>query len=469
MLGRLPSWCRIQSAHAQARRGAILPLAVVLMVVMLGMIAFAIDTGNILTVRTQLQGAVDAGTLAAGATLGRDRAEAERLAREYINRNRVGAAPIADENIQVHLGEWNTNTREFEIKQSGPSAIRVIARAEDRPLFFAKIFGQKAFDVQAQAIANFRPRDTMLVIDLSGSMSYDTQLSRSTFSQGDVEAALGTMWAELGSPTYGSMKFKPQNISSSNVNSVINLLGLSKVPYPYPQGSWNDYVNYVMSSSNLKNAGYQKDYGYLTLMNYWLDVQAAANRTPDLWKVSAQPITAVKDAVQVFLSEYQGIDSKDRVGLAIYATTARLEMGLTRDVQAIEDRLRTRQAGHYDGSTNIGAGMAIGRQELEKNAQSGASKLMILLTDGLANQPNNATDAKKYVLQQADACQKAGIPVITISLGGGADKTLMQQVAGLTGGAHFNIPGGSNVSQYEEQLKKVFSFIAAGRALQLVD
>jgi Mg-chelatase subunit ChlD len=464
-----PNFLRSRFAPATSRRGAILPLAALLIVVMLGMIAFAIDIGSILTLRTQLQSAVDAGTLAAGASLGRNQAEAERLAREYVNLNRVGAESIPAANIQVELGEWNTGTREFALNPTSPSAIRVVAKAVDRPFFFAKIFGQQMFDVQAQATANFRPRDTMLVIDLSGSMSYDSQLDRSNLPQSDVEIGLGTMWSELGSPTYGKMKFAPKHISSGNVNSVINSLGLKKVPYPYPQGSWNDYIKYVMTSTNIKKAGYQKDYGYLTLMNYWLDVQAAANRTPDLWKVSAQPITAVKDAVKVFLSEYQDIQTKDRVGLAIYATTSRLEIGLTRDVQSIEDALRQRQAGHYDSSTNIGAGISVARQELEMNAQKGASKLMILLTDGLANQPYNAVYAKTYALQEADRCQKAGIPVITISLGSGADPSLMQQIADDTGGAHFNIPGGKSVKNYEEQLKKVFSFIAAGRALQLVD
>lgn len=444
-------------------------MAVAMIIVMLGMIAFAVDLGCVLNVRTQLQSAVDAGTLAAGATLGRDRAEAERLARQYVNMNRVGSEAIPDKNIKVELGEWNATTREFEVNPSSPSAIRVVAKAADRPFFFAKVFGKQMFDVQAQATANFRPRDTMLVIDLSGSMSYDSQLTRSHLPQGDVEAGLGAMWSELGAPKFGKMKFMPESNSSDDVNVVVKKLKLNKVAYPYPQGSWNDYVNYVMTSENIKNAGYQKKYGYLTLLNYWLDVQNAANRTPDLWKVSAQPVTAVKDAVKVFLSEYQNIQTKDRVGLAIYATTSRLEIGLTKNMQLIEDTLRKRQAGHYDSSTNIGAGISVARQELEKNVQKGASKLMILLTDGLANQPNNAAYAKTYALQEADLCKKAGIPVITISLGSAADTALMQQIADETGGTHFNIPGGKNVKNYEEQLKKVFSYIAAGRALQLVD
>jgi len=207
----------------------------------------------------------------------------------------------------------------------------------------------------------------------------------------------------------------------------------------------------------------------LTLLNYWLDRQNSASETPDLWKVSAQPITAVKDAVKVFLSAYQDVNTKDRVGLAIYASTARLELGLSNDMQLIEDTLRQRQAGHYDSSTNIGDGIAVGRKELEDNVQPNASKLMILLTDGLANQPNNTGYAKTYALEQADLCQKAGIPVVTISLGTGADTSLMQEIADKTGGAHFNVPGGKSVAEYEEELKKVFSIIAAGRALQLVD
>jgi hypothetical protein len=44
----------------------------------------------------------------------------------------------------------------------------------------------------------------------------------------------------------------------------------------------------------------------------------------------------------------------------------------------------------------------------------------------------------------------------------------MQQIADMTGGAHFNIPGGGTVDEYEEDLKEVFREIADHRPLKLV-
>jgi hypothetical protein len=72
------------------------------------------------------------------------------------------------------------------------------------------------------------------------------------------------------------------------------------------------------------------------------------------------------------------------------------------------------------------------------------------------------------VLDEADRCAKSGLPVVTVSLGVGADKPLMQKVADRTGGVHFNIPGGRSVSEYEQQLKDVFRKIASNRPLRLV-
>ncbi len=105
---------------------------------------------------------------------------------------------------------------------------------------------------------------------------------------------------------------------------------------------------------------------------------------------------------------------------------------------------------------------------MEDNARTGAFKMIVLMTDGVANEPGSTTNAKNYVRSEAAKCAANGFPVITISLGSGADTNLMQEVADMTGGIHFNIPGGSSVSDYEEPLKDAFREIAAHRPLKLV-
>jgi hypothetical protein len=72
-------------APAPRRRGAILPCAAFLLVVVLGMVAFAVDVGWIVLARTQLQTAADAAALA-------------------------GADPLMDYYVQYQLAGMNTST-----------------------------------------------------------------------------------------------------------------------------------------------------------------------------------------------------------------------------------------------------------------------------------------------------------------------------------------------------------------------
>jgi uncharacterized protein YegL len=245
--------------------------------------------------------------------------------------------------------------------------------------------------------------------------------------------------------------------------------GLDGVSYPYPQGSWNDFIDYCRSSSSNRDAGYYYQFGLLNLVNYWLERQPAAHQTPDLWKTSEQPITAVKNAVSVFIAFMQEKETDDRVALSVYNSPsgdALLERQLAQDFDQLESISRHRQAGHYDPFTNIGAGLREAWMELDQNARAGAFKMIVLMTDGIANRPSS--DPVGYVLEQVAECQNRKYPVITISLGANADTALMQQVADMTGGIHFNVPGGQTVAQYEAALKDTFRKIAEKRPLQLV-
>ena len=108
------------------------------------------------------------------------------------------------------------------------------------------------------------------------------------------------------------------------------------------------------------------------------------------------------------------------------------------------------------------------RIELEENGRETAQKLIVLMTDGIANRPFNSTEAKRFVREEAQRAASDGFPIVTVSLGSAADKDLMQQVADITLGIHFNIPGGQSVEEYEEDLKDVFRRIAGHRPLKLV-
>ena len=131
--------------------------------------------------------------------------------------------------------------------------------------------------------------------------------------------------------------------------------------------------------------------------------------------------------------------------------------------------MQTRQAGHYNHYTNIGAGLHKSRIELEQQ-RTGRRVQDDRADDRRNRQPAGEHDHGRSTtsLTEANACKASKIPVVTISMGAGADVALMQQVADLTGGQHFNIPGGQTAAQYEEDLKEIFEEVAKTRPLKLV-
>ena len=443
-----------------------------LMVILLGMLAFSIDTGYMLTLRTEAQRAADAGALAGAASLGSGITVADQQAREFTQRNLVGSRAVLSSAIDVEFGQWDAQSRTFLPSASAPGAVRVFARRENQPLFFGGIFGRRQFDIGAQAVASFGPRDIMVVLDYSASMNDDSELGHiGMLGRSAVEGNIRRIYGELGTPTLGSMSWNGQSISSSDRTLIKKQLGITNVPYPYPGGSWDEYINYVQGSSTLAGAGYARRYGYLTLVNYWLEQRPMYREIPDLWKTSEQPITALKDSISIFLAYLGQSQTQDRVGLAVYTAadgTAKLESPLTSNYRSVETISRQRQAGHYDHFTNIGAGMKTGRLEMERNGRSGALQMMVLMTDGIANRPTNTAIAKQLVLDEARLAARDKFPIVTISLGAAADKQLMQAVADITKGVHFNVPGGRSVSEYEQQLKDIFRQIADRRPLKLV-
>ncbi len=473
------------------RRGNILILAASLMVALMGMLALSVDVGYMMNVKTELQRATDAAALAGvGAIIeGTDVVELRCL--DYLLRNRVGSQVMADDEnrealltawladhpdqFSVDFGHWNPETRSFQPSDEEPEAVRVVARQIDLPLFFAPVLGTDRFSVQCESVARYQPRDIVVVLDFSASMNDDSELRRiQEFGESArtvVEGDLLRIYQELGSPIYGNMQFEPQYVSSTYNYTIKQTLGLTNVPYPYPSGSWDDYINYVKSSSYIYAAGYRKKYGYLTLVNYWLENKPLHSETPSLWSVSAQPVSAVKDAVGVFMTYIQEVDCNDRVALAVYSSpseAAVLEQSLTEDLGVIQDIALHRQAGHYNHYTNIGAGIREARIELDNTGRAGAKKMIVLMTDGIANRPGGTSYGQNYALEQAQMAAARKYEIVTISLGNAADTGLMQQIADITKGIHFNVPGGESVTDYEAELLAVFRKIADDRPLSLV-
>jgi len=562
------------------RRGAILVLSTILLVVVAGMVAFSVDLGYMYTVRTELKRATDAAALAGAGALPEGTDVAYYRAVDFLLRNPVANRFVPGEEnrleqleswlaahpeaVQFEVGHWNPVTREFVPSLDHPSAVRFVANFQGAPLFFGRIFGRDQFSVQAESIARFQPRDIVLVLDFSASMNDDSELRRiSEFGESwrpTIEAGLYQIWQELGSPQFGNLPWQPDYVtlvgkapqegcepqiyvkfleyerqvwvqSTKDLSNVVvqysdgstqrydNLrgrtgtfgsgtktiarvwvksgcnesgdgpgygekfeaswtndntrikrwFGLDRLPYPFPAGSWDEYIDYVKTSSFIHGARYRKKYGLLTLVNYWLEQRPQSNETPVLWQTSAQPVHSLKEAVHEFINHLKRVRADDWLGLAIYNSpdgTALIEQRLSRDLDIVGTITAARQAGHYDRYTNIGAGLQKGWQELDARGRPNTKKVIVLMTDGWANRPTD--NPREFALEQARIAASKGYQVLTVSFGVEADTQLMEEIAQITGGRHFRVPGGTSVEQYRQELISVFRQIADDRPLVLV-
>ena len=98
--------------------------------------------------------------------------------------------------------------------------------------------------------------------------------------------------------------------------------------------------------------------------------------------------------------------------------------------------------------------------------------MVVLMTDGIANWSDSGystSEGRTWAQQQAQAIVDLGYPIVTISLGAGADTALMDEIAAMhSDGRHFNIPGGQTGDEYYDDLIEVFREIANDRPLKIV-
>ncbi len=136
---------RYRRGPRTSRQAAVLVLAALLMILMVGMIAFAMDIGYIVLVRSQLQTAADSAAMAAAAVMGGEPGSALKTARQYAAYHTAGGENVQLAEDDVELGVWDQKTRTFVPLDQAGNAVRVTARREtagngEAPLFFATHF-----------------------------------------------------------------------------------------------------------------------------------------------------------------------------------------------------------------------------------------------------------------------------------------------------------------------------------------
>lgn len=165
-------------------RGATFVVVALLIIVLVGVAALAIDTGHLFVVRNELQNASDAGCLAAarflyyhdGTTVNED---ANEVAYHAAIVNRSDGSPVEVQWSGGNAGDverghwcfatrvftpneatqpvnlWDVSSEELDANPNFINAIRVKTRRQDTPSasFFARIFGYESFSLATEAIA----------------------------------------------------------------------------------------------------------------------------------------------------------------------------------------------------------------------------------------------------------------------------------------------------------------------------
>lgn len=271
------------SGGSRRRRGVIVVLTSFLLTVLFAFLAFSIDSGRIVLTRTEMQNAVDAGSLAAAqeiaaavyaagqgeGTAGESSTAAVAAAREMASNVAAANGVFVDPNEDVYFGRrtYNASTGEWPVEWGATpfNVVKVVARRTNGdtsaadgqlPLAFGWAVGKSSVPIETSSTAFVEARDMVLVLDYSGSMNYDSQL-KSSLGLTQAEELVDNMWdaivaADPKWPDTDISKFPTDGfggidsyegtyISSSDDSAVMEALGLYEEnpdgsrKYPYPQ------------------------------------------------------------------------------------------------------------------------------------------------------------------------------------------------------------------------------------------
>lgn len=138
-------------------------------------------------------------------------------------------------------------------------------------------------------------------------------------------------------------------------------------------------------------------------------------------------------AVNVFLEELNNSPHNEQVSLSTYADNGKSDAELTNNYKAIIDALNPYSNTFSSGGTNIGDGLRAGVNSLVsgKKSRPWATKVVIVMTDGIFNAGPNPTSV-------AESIAKQGVMIFTVTFSNEANKKDMIRVAEIGGGKHFH-------------------------------
>jgi Ca-activated chloride channel family protein len=317
----------LRHAPRGARRGAVLPLVAVFVVVLMAMAAFSIDISYIALTQTQLKAATDAASKAGTSALVQGKTDAEAIAAAIAmaNQNTVNgkALKITASDIQVGQsvlqsdGSWSfvAGVKPSQAMQitSNMSASNANGAVN---FFFAPVFGSKTFNASNTSVASAFACEVCLVLDRSHSMCFDQT---------------GDDWS-----------------------------------YPAPY-----YSDWVTGIKNKPANG-----------SRWLALEKAIQSFTNILKTANAPprvgVVTWADDIGKNTTEYS-LTGQTSVG----CTT---DLGLSTDMTAVYNAVKAKSTNVMLGGTKMATGIDAGKVMLTgAGVKTYAKKVMILMTDGQWN------------------------------------------------------------------------------------
>lgn len=152
-------------------------------------------------------------------------------------------------------------------------------------------------------------------------------------------------------------------------------------------------------------------------------------------------------AVRTFTDELKQSPQEELLALSLYNHETTTPQTLTSNYPAVIDRLNEVSVNFIEGGTAIGDGIYEGLNAVydPSLSRSYATKVLIVMTDGVQNYGSSPTSAAK-------SAANAGATVFTITFSDEAQQASMETVAEIGGGEHFHA---ADASQLKDAFRKI--------------
>lgn len=453
-------------------------------------VGLSIDVGRFLWARTQMQAAVDAAALAAAQSMP----------------NQVEAAQQAEAYWLDNSGFIRSQGRNVQFSVSYPpgnKAIRVDASAVI-PTWFVRLVGFNEWHVSAFGEAESQVLDIAVVLDVSGSMCFDTY----------PQVESGTAWMSPGRADRIPRLTQPIPAGGPDTITIyldsVAIFNSTSASVNAENFGYNSGTRYFQYSIGGRAGTIKIDDELFTIQsvnpaNNSMQVQRARqNRHTGVWttkqahaagsEVWANRLSCARAARNAATGPYEPFDTMvdaanyfvtlfdptyDKIGAAKFSNRASIVHNLSSNFNAVQTSIST--MGPPQGATNIAHAIAVGRQILDgPGKRANAVRVLVLLTDGVANtycgsatynpsayngtscaEGSGQSAAEQHAIREAERAAAGGILIYVIGLGYEVDSDFLRQIASIGRGEYYFSPTA-------EQLDEAFQAVAEQTHIALV-